>query len=291
MSCSDCPGLLCPIRVNTHLASYAPEACPCYLTESLTQMRFFKRFLGAKDLPPPRPAMPLAVIGDLHGRSDLLVELLERLATQHGRDWVLVFVGDYVDRGDNSAEVLQFLRVHLGAIWPAKVICLKGNHEMMLLDFLDTPESVGPSWLHHGGRHTLASFGVPQPDPGSEEALRVAADALRAVMGPEVEAWLRGLPSSYLSGNLLVTHAGANPHASPEDQTEADLLWGHPDFLEVERRDGLWVAHGHTIQPFPSAKAGRIAVDTGAYATHCLTAALLRDGACDFLSTRRPETV
>jgi len=240
----------------------------------------------AKPASRPLPGRPLAVVGDLHGRADLLEELVAEIAGRGGTDRTLVFVGDHVDRGEDSAGVLRLLLALQGGGWPAGVICLKGNHEAMMLGFLDAPEEAGPGWLRHGGAQTLASFGIRPPDPGSAPALTEARDALQSALPAGTEAWLRALPASHRSGNLLVAHAGANPHAAAEAQTEEDLLWGHPEFLDTPRDDGLWVAHGHTICAQPSAAAGRIAVDTGAYATHRLTAALICDETCRFLSTR-----
>lgn len=224
------------------------------------------------------------MVGDVHGRADLLDRLLGRIAACCGAGQALVFVGDYIDRGDDSAAVLERLRT-LQHDRPGEVICLIGNHEAMMLAFLEAPDAAGPLWLGNGGAHTLASFGIRPPDPAEAGALGRARDALRAALPAGTEAWLRALPASHRSGNLFVAHAGANPHAPAEAQAEDDLLWGHPDFLEVPRSDGLWVAHGHTICAAPSAADGRIAVDTGAYATHRLTAALISQGDCRFLST------
>lgn len=242
------------------------------------------------------PDAPLAVVGDIHGRADLLDRLLEILAREVGPDCALVFVGDYVDRGERSAEVLARLQALQGGEragdcagdwagdWAGAVTCLKGNHEAMMLGFLDAPEDAGAFWIANGGAHTLASFGIDPPGP-APDALARARDGLRAALGPSGEAWVRGLPLSLRTGNLLVAHAGADPDRAPHDQTEDDLLWGHPAFEQRARRDGLWVAHGHTIREEPAAVAGRISVDTGAYATHRLTAAHIAPGACRFFST------
>jgi len=230
------------------------------------------------------PEAPLAVVGDIHGRADLLDRLLNLLAHEAGADCALVFVGDYIDRGEQSAQVLARLQALQGGDWGAAVTCLKGNHEAMMLGFLDAPEEAGTFWIRNGGAHTLASFGIPLPEP-APGALTQARDALRAALGARGEAWVRGLPLTLRSGNLLVAHAGAAPDSAPEDQTEEDLLWGHPAFEQKPRRDGLWVAHGHTIREEPAAEAGRISVDTGAYATHRLTAAHVAPGRCRFFCT------
>lgn len=226
----------------------------------------------------------MAVIGDLHGRADLLEQIIEQIAAQVGSDLPLVFVGDFIDRGENSAEVLGLLQRLQASIWPAEVVCLMGNHEAMMLDFLDAPAADGGVWLRNGGVATLASYGIPLLERTSD-ALHASRDGLRAALGDGTEAWLRTLPLSHRSGNVFVAHAGADPHAPLDQQHSDHLLWGHPEFITTARGDGVWVAHGHMICPQPSATEGRISVDTGAYATHRLTAALLADGGCQFLST------
>lgn len=247
-------------------------------------MRFLQRLFRSKFDSVPHPDTAISVIGDLHGRPDLLEQMIEQLAQEQGSETTLVFVGDYIDRGEGSADVLRLLQALQNDLWPGDVICLKGNHEAMMLDFLDMPEETGTFWVQNGGANTLASFGIRPPGP-APDALCVARDALCDAIGAQTNAWLRALPLSYRSGNVFVAHAGADPHMPVDQQQETDLLWGNPYFLKAPRRDGIWVAHGHTIFEEPSALHGRISVDTGAYATHRLTAALISDGACCFLST------
>ncbi|TVP72674.1 MAG: serine/threonine protein phosphatase [Rhodobacteraceae bacterium] len=241
---------------------------------------WFSPQFSAKLLPDYR----FGVVGDVHGRADLLVDLLERLTEREGCDLPLVFVGDYVDRGEESAEVIKIMLDLQTEIWPGKVTCLKGNHEDMLLAFLDAPEKTGTAWLRNGGKQTLSSFGVALPD-GSAEGFRIARTALRDALGFPAEIWLRKLPSSYRSGNVFVSHAGANPNKPVENQSEDHLVWGHRDFLQTPRTDGIWVAHGHHIHKEPIFDQGRIAVDTGGYATNRLTAAIIDHGTCSFIAT------
>lgn len=225
---------------------------------------------------PVRPAAAFFAIGDIHGRVDLLVSLLRQLDV----GLPVIFVGDYVDRGENSAEVLRVLRGRLGAL------CLKGNHEDMMLSFLDDPAARGGHWLRNGGLQTLASFGVAGlTDTSTGSDLETARDALAAAMGPGLIAWLRARPLWYQSGNVTVVHAGADPGVAIEDQKEAHLLWGHPEFAQKPRSDGLWIVHGHRIVDSPQAESGVISIDTGAYATGRLTAALIAADGVDFYST------
>lgn len=221
------------------------------------------------------PEAPLYVIGDIHGRADLLQRALQKLTP----GVPIVCVGDLVDRGEQSAEVLRLLAGR------PDILCLKGNHEDMLLQFLEAPETLGARWLRYGGLQTLASFGVTGVTETSPVEDRVVArNTLKEAMGPELENWLRKLPLSYRTGNLVVVHAAADPRVEMEDQQQRHLLWGHPDFHRTNRSDGLWIVHGHTVVDTPCATNGRISVDTGAYATGKLTIADISANGVQFLT-------
>lgn len=238
----------------------------------------------------PHPERPLFVVGDLHGRADLLDIMLEEIDAILGEvnlnDPQLVFVGDYVDRGPNSAEVLRKLSV-LCRDYSNNVVCLRGNHEQMMLDFLDKPALRHSRWLRNGGMSTLASFGVSLDTAElTAEAAGHAAARLEQAVGPEILKWLRELPTSATTGNVTVVHAAADPKKRIQDQSDRIFLWGHPEFLSRTRSDGEWVVHGHTIMNQPEYGDGRISIDTGAYATDKLTAAIiLPEGEVEFLQT------
>lgn len=241
-------------------------------------MKFFKKrqpkpsgFIGAL-----APDVPFYAIGDIHGSDLLLERLIQKLANLAHPEARLVCVGDFVDRGEQSAQVLHRLfemQNNAGDL----MVCLMGNHEHMMLKFLDEPVSHGARWLRYGGLQTLASFQVAGLPGSSATELEWIAlrDRFREALGPELENWVRNLPSHWKTGNVSVVHAGADPSMPIEGQDRATLLWGHPDFFKVPRKDGEWVVHGHTIVDVAQAKDGRIAVDTGAYATGKLTAALV----------------
>lgn len=245
---------------------------------------------------PPRPERPLYVVGDIHGEAALLEQLLaviDQDADAIGLgDAVLVFLGDYVDRGERSREVLERLHA-LSSALPAHVLCLMGNHERMMLDFLERPAEAGQRWLRNGGLQTLASFGVGGVHIASEgDDLERAATGLRDSLAPDLEAWLRDLPLICQSGNICLCHAGADPKLPLASQPEQVLLWGPPRGADgVARRDGVWVVHGHHVVPEPVAAGGRIALDTGACFSGRLHAAHLNDGAVRFLSAERGRRV
>ena len=245
-------------------------------------MRFLNLLRGRFDAP-LAPETPFAAIGDVHGRDDLLAELLARLEGDLPTDAPVVFLGDYVDRGAASADVLRRLHA-LDA--EDRVTCLSGNHEAMMLEFLDDPATAGPRWLRNGGVQTLESFGLAGAPDGPETAAWDALrDRFRDAMGDVLEGWLRARPLRWQSGNVAAVHAGADPTRSLAEQHDDVLLWGHPAFATTPRTDGTWVVHGHTIVPKPVSEGGRIAVDTGAYATGTLTAAIVEPGALRFVST------
>ncbi|MEY1556943.1 metallophosphoesterase [Yoonia sp. R2331] len=246
-------------------------------------MRLMKRLWPARQSNRTVPISvdpPCFVIGDVHGCADLLAKILDRAPP----DADLICVGDYVDRGDHSADVLGILQAR------PDITCLMGNHEAMMLKFLDNPIGPANRWLRFGGLQTLASFGVTGgAETDDPDQLTRLSEALRTAMGTALIDWLRDLPCQTLRGNVMITHAGADPALAPADQDDKVLIWGHPDFAKRKRDDGLWVLHGHTIVNMPEARNGRIAIDTGAYATGRLTAAHLTPQGCTFVEVDRHD--
>ncbi len=165
--------------------------------------------------------------------------------------------------------------------------CLMGNHEHMMLRFLDDPVAHGSRWLRYAGLQTLASFKIASV-PGASSSADEWVDLRNrsgAALGPDLIEWVRNLPSIWTTGNVAVVHAGADPEIPIEQQSRATLLWGHPEFDKRPRSDGVWVVHGHTIVDAPQSVDGRISIDTGGYATGRLTAALIETSKVSFLSS------
>lgn len=228
----------------------------------------------------PRPDTPFYTIGDIHGCIGLLDNLLGRIDGEHP----IVCVGDYVDRGTHSAQVLRRV-CQLESDKPDRFTCLLGNHEKMLLGFLEDPIG-NAAWLRHGGLQTLDSFGVARVSEKSpEDELTATRDSLARAMGDELIDWLGARPLLFESGNVAVVHAAADPRVTMKDQNPRSLLWGHSGFQKRPRRDGVWVVHGHTIVDQPIMRNGVISIDTGAYATGRLSAALVRNGTVGFITT------
>ncbi len=233
---------------------------------------------------PLAPDVPFYAVGDIHGCDSLLEKLFERFAQEAHPTARLVCVGDYVDRGEESAQVLKRLHaMQTGS--GGMMVCLMGNHERMLLEFLDNPTKYGVRWLRNGGLQTLASYRLPAvAESAGEAAWQDLRDRLKDQIGDEIENWLRSLPLHWQTGNVAVTHAGADPQLPIAGQDEKSLIWGRSTFFEEVRRDGIWVAHGHVITREAKAENGRIPLDTGAYATGRLTAALIEPDKLTYMS-------
>lgn len=227
--------------------------------------RFFRKRQPQAGFEAPRPDLPVEAVGDIHGRADLL-DSLPPVADGAVR----VLLGDYVDRGPQSREVLE--RVHARSA-AGDWVCLCGNHEEMFVNFLRDPVT-NRSWLGFGGLQTLASFGIGGiTETSSEAALREAAEAVPAKLSFDLFAWVETLPVLWSSGTLTAVHAGLDPLLPLEAQDRRAMVWGHPDFGTLPRPDGRWIVHGHTIVNAPRARDGVISIDTGAYATGRLTLA------------------
>jgi serine/threonine protein phosphatase 1 len=220
--------------------------------------------------------MRIYAIVDVHGRADLLKKMLDvidqTLVTQPVERVVQVLLGDYIDRGPNSREVIQIL---LARRRRHAMICLKGNHESYAARFLDDP-SILSEWRRVGGVNTLLSYGL-QPsandDPNEQhEIAKAFADAL-----PESHRrFLLGLPLSFTCGDFFFAHAGVRPGIPLARQREQDLLWIRDDFLLHEGAFDKIVVHGHTPAQKPDIRTNRINIDTGAYATGKLTCLVLQ---------------
>ena len=227
-------------------------------------------------------------IGDIHGRLDLLLRLQALIAGDAARSTaprrVLVYIGDYIDRGPNSAGVLDLL---LDRPLPGfEIVHLLGNHEDTLLQFPDDM-SVGPSWLTYGGVQTLESYDI-EVSPGSwrdeRELRRLQGEVRRRVPRRHVE-FMRNLPLTHLEGDYLFVHAGIRPGVPLERQERDDLLWIRDEFLRSSKDHGKIVVHGHTISEAPDVQPNRIGIDTGAFHTDRLTCVVLDGSASEFLQT------
>ncbi len=204
----------------------------------------------------------LYAIGDVHGHCDLLLDLIDKIHVWHkanaqARPAHLITLGDYVDRGPKSRQVIEYLMEGVPGF--EKRIHLKGNHEANMIDAIrGESRDEWARWEYDGGLTTLESYDYF--DGGIIPAIHVD--------------WLERLPLYYVHGAFCFVHAGILPGRPLEEQRELDLLWIREQFLSSRRDHGHRVIHGHTItsRPEPEVKKNRIGIDTGAYQSGCLSA-------------------
>jgi serine/threonine protein phosphatase 1 len=214
-------------------------------------------------------------IGDVHGMDTLLSEMLVRIAKDHAALHAfahVVVLGDMIDRGPNAAGVIgKILSFADNGTPNRRVIGLKGNHEQMLLAFLENPEGVGPEWMGVGALPTLKSYGVPCGSNPDRRNWRRIRDALISSLPDSHLKLLRGLEVSFSCGDYFFSHAGARPGTPLNRQSSHDLMWYRIKNQDPTSYEKV-VVHGHSPSESPYLSPTRINVDTGAYVTGCLTA-------------------
>ncbi|MEL6827620.1 MAG: metallophosphoesterase family protein [Pseudomonadota bacterium] len=246
--------------------------------------------LGADvELPVPQeslPNHPVYAIGDIHGRYDLLVKLVKTLRddfADSGDNAELIFLGDYIDRGFQSKNVLDAL-IELERDTSVKTVFLRGNHEQVMLTFLQDA-SVGPDWGKFGGRETLISYGVipPRSVIATEEWEKSRVELNASIPKDHVE-FLEKLQTSYKVGPFGFVHAGVRSGVAFDEQSDRDRMWIRDEFLTADDREDLFIVHAHTPTKMPYADHRRINIDTGAYYSGRLTAVRLDQKMARFLS-------
>ncbi len=221
-------------------------------------------------------------IGDIHGRIDLLGELHDRILDD-GKGYpgrrVIVYLGDYIDRGPHSPAVLDAVRRK--PLNGFEHVCLKGNHEDHLLKFLDDPGDEIGIWLRNGGGETMVSYGV---DAGPGRPAEAVRDDLARALPPEHLSFMRTLPVYHDEGGYRFVHAGLRPGVPLSEQSDHDMIWIRDEFLDHPEPFEKRVVHGHTICLAPEVSAVRIGIDTGAYMTGVLTSVVLEGADVRFLA-------
>ena len=239
-----------------------------------------------------RPTIPdgllVYAIGDIHGRRDLLEKMIAQISDDAKRHAdlasppMVVFLGDYIDRGADSKGVIELLTNELPSEWTCRY--LKGNHEDAALQFMAEPQ-FGEIWRDFGGIETLRSYGVvPRREGPKIDWIGAARDFEQALPNAH-RRFLGGLSRMEVVGDYVFVHAGLRPGLPLEMQSEQDLLWIRNEFLINTRASDKTVVHGHTPGENIQFGPGRIGIDTGAYLTGRLSAVGLRHSDCWFLST------
>ena len=227
-----------------------------------------------------KPRIPadarIYAIGDVHGRVDLLREMFtaidESLISHPIDNVVQVLIGDYIDRGPNSRQVIDALIIRARQ---HRMVCLKGNHENYALQFLADP-SVLSEWRQVGGMSTLLSYGLRPTARDDPETRQEVSAAFRSALPESHRLFLQNLPLTYSCGDYFFAHAGVRPGVPLVKQREQDLLWIRDDFLLHEEDFGKIIVHGHTPGKMADIRPNRINIDTGAFATGRLTCLVLQ---------------
>ncbi|MDB5677668.1 MAG: serine/threonine protein phosphatase [Sphingomonas bacterium] len=225
-------------------------------------------------------------IGDVHGRLDLLTELLDAIdrddAGRDAAETMIVLLGDLVDRGPHSKQVIDHL---IERDWRGReVAMIKGNHEEVFLLTLAGDLEATRFWLRIGGRETMMSYGTPAELIDSAGPLDIAEDFMARVPREHV-AFLQSMGDSLGVGGYCFVHAGIKPGVPIERQKPADLRWIRDRFLDYEGSHGATIVHGHSIATDVENLHNRIGIDTGAYQTGKLTAVGLEGDRRWFLAT------
>lgn len=225
-------------------------------------------------------------IGDIHGRLDLFETLIADIRKDNEArkpaQVRLILLGDLIDRGAHSAELVE--RCRMLAQRSDRFTVLKGNHEAMMVDSLRGNLNALGLWLRSGGDAALASWGV-DPAAIATGPSQVCLAAARAHVPAAALAWLEHLPRIMRRGDYVFVHAGVRPGVALAHQAEEDLMWIRREFLDSEDDYGAVVVHGHSIESAVEMRRNRIGIDTGAYRTGRLTALMLEDSDRSLLST------
>jgi serine/threonine protein phosphatase 1 len=214
-------------------------------------------------------------IGDIHGRLDLLNELLARItsdiALRPTARPLYVFLGDYIDRGPSSRETIDRLIEHGKA---HESVFLKGNHELIAIKCL-SDRGLFDQWLRLGGLETLVSYGVPAETLANGKQIAELQSAFHSALPQAHFRFFRDLKNSFECGDFFFAHAGVKPNVELSRQKENDLLWIRGEFLTSKDDFGKIVVHGHTPAREIEVGPNRINIDTGAFATGRLSCLVL----------------
>lgn len=234
--------------------------------------------------PPLADDLRIYAVGDIHGRFDLLEAMTS--AIRRDLDKVRpsrtleVFLGDYIDRGPQSREAVDWM-IEAPSIADER-ICLLGNHEDILLHALDDTSAMA-NWLYNGGGETLLSYGVKTRGLGGEAGLIELQRGFRATLPAVHLEFLASLRRSAAIAPYFFVHAGIRPGRAIDDQDPEDLVWIREPFLHSNADFGYIVVHGHTPAAQPEVRRNRINIDTGAVFTGCLTCLVLEGAERRFL--------
>lgn len=254
--------------------------------------RIVKFWTRRDDIEKPRApdGVRLYGVGDIHGHDALLVEMLAAIDRDIDSEGparnIVVFLGDLIDRGPDSAGVVERLRT---LARPYKTVFLTGNHEEVLVRILDGDDQLVGDWLRFGGLQCAKSYGL---DPARLRSLgqSQAGQAIRQAIPEAHQKFLRSFADSFGAGDYLFVHAGIRPNVDLAQQSLTDLRWIRSPFLECRHRHPKMIVHGHSISKDVEFRPGRIGVDTGAYRSGVLSAVVFEGTDQRILQVGRDKT-
>ncbi len=255
----------------------------------LSLKALFKKILNSKQNEPLPIGLPrnyrVYCIGDIHGRLDLLQEVHQKIAcdvSDFDGTKILVYLGDYVDRGIHSKQVIDCLLEKNFSDF--EKVFLLGNHEQVLLQFLKSNDaSIAHDWFRFGGLSTLISYGINiQGIPTSKDLERLRVE-FREKLPVTHLGFFEHLVLNYEIGGYFFVHAGVRPKVKLQRQRSEDMLWIREEFLNSDVFHGRVIVHGHSVTDEPEIRHNRIGMDTGAYTSGRLACAVFEDVSCHFL--------
>ena len=224
-------------------------------------------------------------IGDIHGCADLLQQIHEKIlidVASYSGIKTIVYLGDYIDRGEQSRQVIELLVTDPLADFES--VYLMGNHEQAMLSFIEFPEA-SAAWISFGGREALNSYGIPLAHIPGKLEISELAKSLDNKLPETHREFLQSCKNSWQCGSYYFVHAGIEPGVALDKQLLEDQLWIREEFLESKNNHGAIIVHGHSITPEPQLLPNRIGIDTGAFKTGVLTCLVLEGEEQRFLQT------
>jgi serine/threonine protein phosphatase 1 len=250
-----------------------------------------KKLFGKKTIDVNRAQAPdntiIYAVGDIHGRRDLLEKLHDKILQDslqsQSQNKIVVYMGDYIDRGRESKKTVDLLIEN--PLIDFQKIYIKGNHEIAMQSFIDS-NGESAAWLIWGGDATLQSYGVPLRDASGQKLTNEQMAKMLAENIPDShKEFYSKLKLCYISGDYIFVHAGLKPDVAIDQQKESDMTTIRDEFIFSSADFGKTVVFGHTVFSSPLNINGKIGVDTGAYASGILTAAVLEKNSVRFIST------
>jgi len=254
-----------------------------FLGQSLFSWRKEPQRDSAPEVP---PGLRVYCIGDIHGRDDLLQQLHEMIvadAAQYEDQKKIIYLGDYIDRGPGSKQVVDRL---VSTPMPGfEQVFLLGNHEQALLDFLQDARRMA-AWLQWGGRETLSSYGIVMLPGMGLEHVELLSRQLAERLPESHKSFYAALQSDHQEGSYYFVHAGIRPGIALKKQELGDKLWIREEFTRSLELHPAVIVHGHSITSKVELLPNRIGIDTGAFYSGVLTALVLEGPSQRLLQTK-----